>query len=86
MLRMIAVFLVIVVFAASGFTAELVSMKLCSTKDYDSAAKDCVAGKGMEGRLDLRKILVDGVGLRLDDKTSSSGGVGRNDLVEGTED
>jgi len=50
MLRMFAVFVVILVFAASGFAAELVSMKLCSTKDYDSAAKDCSAGKGLEGK------------------------------------
>jgi Protein of unknown function (DUF2914) len=59
MLRMFAVFVVIVVFAASGFAAELVSMKLCSTRDYDSAAKDCAAGKGLEGnsiQIDPSKI------------------------------
>src|SRR5262245_66310746 len=59
MLRMFAVFVVIVVFAASGFAAELVSMKLCPTKDYDSAAKTCTAGKGLEGnsiQIDPSKI------------------------------
>jgi len=59
MLRMIAVFAVIVVFAASGFAADLVSMKLCPTKDYDSTARECAAGKGLEGnsiRIDPSKI------------------------------
>ena len=59
MLRMIAVFVVIVVFAASGFGADLVSMKLCPTKDYDSTARECAAGKGLEGnsiRIDPSKI------------------------------
>src|SRR5215470_19823827 len=49
MSRMVAVFVVIMVFAASGFAADLVSMKLCPTKDYDSAAKECAAGKSLEG-------------------------------------
>jgi hypothetical protein len=49
MLRLIAVPVVIVVFAVSGAAADLVSMKLCATKDYDSASKECAAGKGLEG-------------------------------------
>ena len=49
MLRILAVFVVIVIFAVSVSAAELVSMKLCPTKDYDPAAKDCVPGKGLEG-------------------------------------
>jgi hypothetical protein len=49
MLRVIAVFVVIVAFAAGCFAADLVSMKLCPTRDYDSAAKACAAGKGLEG-------------------------------------
>jgi Protein of unknown function (DUF2914) len=59
MSRMVAVFVVIMVFAASGFAADLVSMKLCPTKDYDSAARECAAGKGLEGnaiRIDPSKI------------------------------
>ena len=59
MLRMIAMFVVIVVFAAKGFAADLVSMKLCPTKDYDSTARECAAGKGLEGnsiRIDPSKI------------------------------
>jgi len=59
MSRMIAVFAVIVVFAASGFAADLVSMKLCPTKDYDSTSRECAAGKGLEGnsiRIDPSKI------------------------------
>ena len=50
MLRMVAVYAVIVVFAASGSAADLVSMKLCPTKDYDSATKDCAAGKELAGK------------------------------------
>ena len=49
MLRIFAVAVVIVVFAAMGTAADLVSMKLCLTKDYDSAAKECAAGKSLEG-------------------------------------
>jgi len=59
MLRLIAASLVIVVIAASSSAADLVSMKLCPTGDYDSAAKDCVAGKGLEGnsiQIDPSKI------------------------------
>jgi len=59
MLRTIAVCLVIAGFAASGSAADLVSMKLCPTKDYDSAARECAAGKGLEGdsiRIDPSKI------------------------------
>jgi len=50
MSRVIAVFVVIVGFAASGFAADVVSMKLCSTADFDTAAKDCAAGRGLEGK------------------------------------
>jgi hypothetical protein len=59
MLRMCAVLAMVVVFATSGFAADLISMKLCPTKDYDSAAKDCVGGKGLEGnsiQIDPSKI------------------------------
>jgi len=52
-------FLVIVGFAASSFAADLVSMKLCPTRDYDSTAKDCAAGKSLEGnslQIDPTKI------------------------------
>ena len=59
MLRMFAMFVTMLVFAVSGSAADLVSMKLCPTKDYDSAAKDCAAGKGLEGnaiRIDPSKI------------------------------
>jgi hypothetical protein len=49
MLRMFVVFVVILIFAVTVSAAELVSMKLCPTKDYDSAAKECAAGKGLEG-------------------------------------
>jgi hypothetical protein len=45
---MFAVLLVIVMFATGGFGADLVSMKLCATKDYDAAAKDCAPGKALE--------------------------------------
>src|SRR5262245_56683751 len=50
MLRMCAVLVTIVMFAASGFGADLVSMKLCAGKDYDAATKDCATGKGMHDR------------------------------------
>jgi len=50
MLRMFAVFGMIVMFAATSFGADLVSMKLCATKDYDAAAKDCAPGKAMENK------------------------------------
>jgi len=59
MLRMCAVLAMVVALATGGFAADLVSMKLCPTKDYDSAAKDCVAGKGLEGasiQIDPSKI------------------------------
>src|SRR5437867_9973044 len=59
MSRMFAVFAMIVVFAAGGFAADLVSMKLCTAKDYDSAERDCAAGKGLEGnsiQIDPSKI------------------------------
>ncbi|HSU89642.1 MAG TPA: DUF2914 domain-containing protein [Terriglobia bacterium] len=59
MLRILAVVVVIVVFAATGAAADLVSMKLCPTNDYDSAAKECAAGKSLEGnaiQIDLSKI------------------------------
>ena len=59
MLRVFGTFGMIVVFAAAASAAELVSMKLCPTKDYDVAAKECVAGKSMEGKgiqVDVSKI------------------------------
>src|SRR5262245_8590172 len=59
MLRMIAVFVVLVIFASSAAAADLVSMNLCATKDYDSAGRECAAGKGLEGnaiRVDPSKI------------------------------
>ena len=59
MLRMFAMCVMIVVSAASGFAAEVVSMKFCATKDYDPAVMDCAAGKGLEGksiRIDPSKI------------------------------
>ena len=50
MLRRLIVFATLVLgFAASGSAADLVSMKLCPAKDYDSAAKDCMKGKAFEG-------------------------------------
>lgn len=39
----------LVVFSASANAAEVVSMKLCTEKDFDPAAKDCSAGKALEG-------------------------------------
>jgi len=59
MLRTVAVFVVITVFAASGFAADLVSMKLCPTKDYNSAERECAAGRELGGnviRIDPSKI------------------------------
>ena len=59
MLRIFTVAVVIVVFAATGAAADLVSMKLCLTKDYDSAAKECTAAKSLEGnaiQIDPSKI------------------------------
>ena len=59
MLRILAVAVVIVVFAATGSAADLVSMKLCPTKDYDSAEKECAAAKSLEGnaiQIDPSKI------------------------------
>ena len=59
MSRMVAVFVMIVVFAASGFAADLVSMKLCPTKEYDLVTRECAAGKALEGtsiRMDPSKI------------------------------
>ena len=50
MLRMFAVLLLIVMFAAGSFGADLVSMKLCATKDYDADAKDCAPGKALENK------------------------------------
>ena len=50
MSRMFGVLVVIMMFAASLSAADLVSMKLCATKDYDAAARDCAPGKGMEGK------------------------------------
>ena len=59
MLRILAVVVVIVVFAATGAAADLVSMKLCPTNDYDSAAKECAPAKSFEGnaiQIDPSKI------------------------------
>lgn len=39
----------LVVFAATANAADLVSAKLCAEKDFDSSAKECAAGKAMEG-------------------------------------
>ena len=49
MLRMFAVFSMVVILAGKSLAAEIVSMKLCPAKEYDSAARDCAAGKGLEG-------------------------------------
>jgi hypothetical protein len=49
MLRMVAVFAMVAVFVGSSSAADLVSMKLCAAGDYDSAARDCTAGKALEG-------------------------------------
>ncbi len=50
MSRILGMLMVIVAFAAGSSAADLVSMKLCPAKDYDAAAKDCSAGKGLEGK------------------------------------
>jgi hypothetical protein len=47
--RLMMVGALIVVFAARGTAADMVSMKLCPAKDYDLASKDCAKGKGLEG-------------------------------------
>jgi hypothetical protein len=49
MLRLIAVCAAMVLFAASVAAADLVSMNLCATKDFDSAARECAAGKELQG-------------------------------------
>jgi hypothetical protein len=49
----------LVLFAVSGTAADLVSMKLCPAKDYDSAARECAKGKDLEGsgiQIDPSKI------------------------------
>jgi len=50
MSRMFVGLLMIMMFAASGFAADLVSMKLCPAAYYDAVARDCVVGKGIEGK------------------------------------
>ena len=42
MLRACSVLATIVLFSTSGFAADLVWMKLCTSKDFDAAANDCV--------------------------------------------
>jgi len=57
--RLMMVITLLMLFAASGSAADLVSMKLCPAKDYDSAARECAKGKGLEGsgiQIDPTKI------------------------------
>ena len=50
MFRRVMTFVALVlVFVAPGTAAELVSMKLCPAKDYDSASRECAQGKALEG-------------------------------------
>ena len=50
MFRRLMMFVTLVlVFAVRGTAAELVSMKLCPSKDYDSASRECAQGKSLEG-------------------------------------
>src|SRR5689334_2396970 len=50
MFRRVMMFVALVlVFVAPGTAAELVSMKLCPAKDYDSASRECAQGKALEG-------------------------------------
>ena len=57
--RLMMLITLLVLFAVSGTAADLVSMKLCPAKDYDSAARECAKGKGLEGsgiQIDPSKI------------------------------
>jgi len=47
MLRLFAVLLMSMVFAASVSAADLISMKLCPSKDYDASSRDCANGKSL---------------------------------------
>jgi Protein of unknown function (DUF2914) len=49
MLRACSVLATIVLFSTSGFAADLVWMKLCTSKDFDAAANDCAEGKVLQG-------------------------------------
>lgn len=49
MSRMFQVLVVMVALALSANAAEVVSMKLCETKDYDASTKQCAPGKALEG-------------------------------------
>jgi hypothetical protein len=57
--RLMMLVTLLMLFAASGAAADLVSMKLCPAKDYDAAARECAKGKGLEGsriQIDPTKI------------------------------
>jgi hypothetical protein len=49
MLRTLTVLTMIVAFAAAGAAADLVSMKLCPSGAFDPDARECKAGKALEG-------------------------------------
>jgi hypothetical protein len=57
--RLMMLITLVVLFAVKGTAADLVSMKLCPAKDYDSAARECAKGKALEGsgiQIDPSKI------------------------------
>jgi len=62
MLRMVAIMVMMLSFEVSGLAANLVSLKLCSTKDYNAATRDCAEGKSLQaGNLMIDTSAVDGL-------------------------
>lgn len=49
MLSIATVPVLMLVLAANAAEADVVSAKLCASQDYDAAARDCAAGKAIEG-------------------------------------
>ena len=49
MFSIVTVPVLMLVLAANAKDAEVVSSKLCAVQDYDAAARDCAAGKALEG-------------------------------------
>ena len=59
MLRACSLLATIVLFSTSGFAADLVWMKLCTSKDFDATANDCAEGKVLQGneiKIDPTKV------------------------------
>lgn len=49
MFRVLAIAIMVMSPAMNGLAADLVSMTLCASKDYDAAVKNCAAGKSLQG-------------------------------------